>query len=95
MRGKIEDEEVDKFVGQLYEATKSAQNITGEEYAKSLLLLRVMAAKEEVRKAIEKRVQRDAKLHPHLFARLAPVRNRVPMTEEQRQKARAKRKKGK
>ncbi len=95
MRGKIEDEEVDKFVGQLYEVTKSAQNITGEEYAKSLLLLRVMAAKEEVRKAIEKRVQRDVKTRPYLFAGLASVKKRVSITEEQRRKARAKRKRGK
>lgn len=94
MRGKIEDEEVDKFVGQLYEATKSAQNITGEEYAKSLLLLRVMAAKEEVRKAIEKRVRKELRTHPHLFAGLAPRKKQISITEEQRSKAR-KRKKSK
>lgn len=93
MREKIEDEEVDKFVGQLYEATKSAQKITGEEYAKSLLMLRIMAAKKEVRKAIEKRVRRDAKTHPHLFAGLAPIKKQVSITEEQRRKARVKRRK--
>lgn len=95
MRGKIEDEEVDKFVGQLYEATKSTQQITGEEYAKSLLLLRVMAANEEIRKAIEKRVRRDLKIHPHLFAGLALVRKQVSITEGQKRKARAKKKKSK
>lgn len=92
MRGKIEDEEVDKFVDQLYEATKSAQNITGEEYAKSLLILRVMAAKEEVRKAIEKRVRRDAKTHPHLYAGLATQKKQLSITEEQRRRAKARRK---
>lgn len=95
MREKIEDEEVDKFVVQLYEATKSAQEITGEEYAKSLLLLRIMAANKEVRKAIEKRVRKDAKIHPYLFARLAPVKKRVSITEEQRRKAKARKGKSK
>lgn len=69
-----------KSVDQLYEATKSAQSITGEQYAKSLLILRVMAAKEEVRKAIEKRVRRDAETRPHLFAGLAPQKKQVSIT---------------
>ncbi|MBA7468673.1 hypothetical protein ES707_03925 [subsurface metagenome] len=96
MKGKIEDQEVDKFAGQLYEATKTAQKITGEEYAKSLLLLRVMATKEKaVYKAIQKRVQKELRTHPHLFAKLAPQKKQMSITEEQRRKARAKRRKTK
>jgi len=38
----------------------------------------------EVGKAIEKRVRRDAKTHPNLFAGLAPRKKQVSITEEQR-----------
>lgn len=94
IKGKIEDPETDKFIAQLYEAAKKAQEITGEEYAKSLLLLRVMAPKErEVRKAIEKRVQRELKTNPHFFTKLAPTKKQPSITEEHKLKARARKKK--
>jgi hypothetical protein len=94
MAGTMEDAERDKLVGQLCEAVGKTREITAGERAKSLLLLRVMApAGSEMRKAIEKRVKRELRSNPQLFAGMAPSRKPGYLTTEERLRARKRRRK--
>jgi hypothetical protein len=94
IKGKIEDSEKIDYINKLYEAVNKTKYISEEEYARSLLLLRIMAATDKiVFRTIEKRVQLILKNNPKAFTGIVSLSKQPSITREQKEKARIRKKK--
>jgi hypothetical protein len=69
IKDKTPADERRELLDKLYGVIKKSNELTGEEYAKCLLMIRVIALKDQViSKAIEKKLQSEFKKNPQLFS---------------------------
>lgn len=75
IRDKIDSEASNELTSRLFEMVKRAEQVTGNEYAKSLLMLRILASREKrLHRIIEKKVRKELSGNPKLFSKLIPFK---------------------
>lgn len=94
IREKISNRERQALVTKVFDIIHNLTDITPEEYAKSLLLLKAIASSDRaVFNVIEKKLARQFQKNPGLFGKLAMPKKQVSITAEARERARAKKRK--
>lgn len=75
IRDKIDSEAKNELTSRLFEMIKRAEQVTGNEYAKSLLMLRILASGEKrLHRIIEKKLREELRENPKLFSKLTPFK---------------------